>query len=494
MSSQTSDLDSLIFALFDGTISPEDHSRLQVSLKNIPQARERYRALVELHSLLEGEAEQQSTASALGSNIIPMEDVIRRQRRRFAKKSMVAAAAVILFSAFILQFVLVENVDLATAKTSFSNFSKFDFTHPTDENVHLSNTVMRKGSTLELAQGSAQLNFASGVEAYVQAPAKITLTDDLSIDLEKGTAWFNVPIEAKGFNVTSDKLKVVDLGTQFGIIAKGGSHEVHVFRGRVEAQCLFGEGEEIELTAGQARATNKLGQLKRTELKQSHFLTHLPKGLTYLHWNIAQTKDGSLNPEGNAPSASTIDSKFTKPRPASDEQETSFKPGTGYLATSWSGIDADRPRTITGWIKCPPHKPNHDAAITEWGVTRSDAVSSKWRVTINPGTGATGALRTEFGRGFIVGSTDLRDGKWHHVTSVYDGSGYGDKGSIKLYVDGHLETVSYCVPNTIQTVLGSEKSTPCRIGRNFTGSIDSITIYNGVLPAREILRQAEQGR
>lgn len=491
MDTQVSDLDSLIFSLFDGSITPEEHSRLQVSLKNLPEARERYHTLVELHSLLEHVAEQQYSASSLGSNIIPMEDVVRRQRRRFAKRSLLATAAVILFSAFLLQFILIEKPDLSTASTSFSKLSKFHFTHIEGERKDLSHTLMRKGSTLELEQGTVQLNFATGVEAYVQSPARITLTDELNLEIKRGTAWFNVPPAAKGFSVSSERLKVIDLGTQFGVIVDGDSHEVHVFKGLVEAESLFGKKETFELSAGQARQTNGLGQLKRTELDESYFLTHLPKGLTYLHWNFSKAEDGSFITEGNAPTTSKIESRFTKELPSTENQKITFKPGTGYLSTNWSGIDADRPRTITGWIKCPPHKPHNDAAITEWGVTRPYAVSSKWRVTINPGSGASGALRTEFGQGFIVGTSDLRDGKWHHFASVYDGSGYGNEDSIQLYIDGSLEAVSRCQPNTIYTVLDSEKSTPCRIGRNFTGSIGNISIYNGVLPAREILRQAK---
>ena len=98
--------------------------------------------------------------------------------------------------------------------------------------------------------------------------------------------------------------------------------------------------------------------------------------------------------------------------------------------------------------------------------------------------GVKGALRTEYGNGYIIGSTDLRDGRWHQIISIYNGSGVGDTDSIQLYVDGKMEKISAYVENEISTILDHPKSEPVTIGKGFHGSIDNLRIYQGVMPAK----------
>ena len=49
-------------------------------------------------------------------------------------------------------------------------------------------------------------------------------------------------------------------------------------------------------------------------------------------------------------------------------------------------------------------------------------------------------LRTDYGRGFAVGSTPLRDGRWHHIAVVFIPRDDADSPiEVKQYVDGRLE-------------------------------------------------------
>jgi hypothetical protein len=36
--------------------------------------------------------------------------------------------------------------------------------------------------------------------------------------------------------------------------------------------------------------------------------------------------------------------------------------------------------------------------------------------------GVLGAIRTEVGGGYLVGSTNIADGRWHHVVSLFNGT------------------------------------------------------------------------
>ena len=93
----------------------------------------------------------------------------------------------------------------------------------------------------------------------------------------------------------------------------------------------------------------------------------------------------------------------------------------------------------------------------QWGLIENTP-SVRWRICVNKfklndGGPIFGAFRTEYGQGYIVGSTPINNGVWHHVASGYDGSGYGDEGSIKLYVDGKRERISFIRRNEINTVI-----------------------------------------
>lgn len=496
MDSNDTELDTLILALLDNDISPNEHAQLQARLKIDPRARERYKSLADLQNLLECEAEQHISSQKV--ELLPMEKIVSRQRVRFATRSIMAAAALILLTGLVLQVIILDHASTGPTTAQFSKFSDFTLTHTAEHSDSSDDMTIHAGSTLELYQGTAEINFAAGVTAFILAPAKLTLKDPSTLDFESGTGWFNVPAEAVGFTVNSAQLKIVDLGTQFGVIAANNSmHEIHVFKGRVEAQCLYGEKQKMQLIAGNARRTSVVGKLETTELNDSAFLKTLPRGLTYLHWNLDSQKSNTLSVQGNLASTANISSRFTgktKQVESPSGKATQFTPSGGHLTTSWSGIGADRPRTISGWIKCPPQQPKHDNAIAEWGITLSTADSSKWRVNLNPSDNCQGALRTEFGQGYVVGTTNLRDGKWHHFASVYDGSGYGSKDTILLYIDGTREAISHSKSNTIRTNLESSISIPLRMGSNFNGSIDDLHIYNGQLPESEISRQANSNK
>ncbi|MFC4992631.1 LamG-like jellyroll fold domain-containing protein [Rubritalea tangerina] len=492
MNPDDSQLDSLILDLLDGSISPSDHVTLQQTLKSDPAARTRYQQLTEIHNLLEIEAEHQHPT--LKAEVLPMEKIVSRQRWRFAKRSLIAAAALILISALVLQVTLLDRPIPQSAETKFADYTSFKITQPANSKIPPNSTQMEPGSKLEIHQGSAEITFSSGVKAIVQAPAKLTLDQQLHVELESGIAWFQVPPEAVGFTVTSSQIKVVDLGTQFGVLAQPNTmHEVHVFKGKVKAQCLYGNKQTTTLTDGHAKRTNVTGNLLDTPLNHHAFLDSLPDGLTYLRWQL----DGSPTPatEGNISRSQTITSKITgktKKIMSPHGSATHFSPNGGHMLTNWPGIGADRPRTISAWIKIPPHTPKHDNAIAEWGITTPNADTTKWRVNINPASNKRGALRTEFGQGYVIGTTDLRDGKWHHITSVYDGSGYGSRDTIKLYVNGKPEPISQAKPNIIRTNLSSAHSTTCRVGKNFHGAIKDLYIFSGVLPPEAIAKQATQ--
>jgi hypothetical protein len=109
-----------------------------------------------------------------------------------------------------------------------------------------------------LEQGIAQLAFPWGTEVTLEAPAEFEFAPDGTRQLLRGQLIAKVTQEDTGFTIDTPTVRVIDLGTEFGVsTAPSGESEVHVFRGAVEAR-RRGDGEAISpapLTLGAGEAT-----------------------------------------------------------------------------------------------------------------------------------------------------------------------------------------------------------------------------------------------
>ena len=94
----------------------------------------------------------------------------------------------------------------------------------------------------------------------------------------------------------------------------------------------------------------------------------------------------------------------------------------------------------------------------------------------------------------VTGQTPLSDGVWHHL--VVTRNGETDEHSI--YVDGVIETVDLTTGGGTVVDLGFAISADLNIGYvdgsfNYTGVIDEVALYDGVLPADDILAHSTSG-
>lgn len=88
---------------------------------------------------------------------------------------------------------------------------------------------------LQLKEGVAQLVFAKGAVVSLEAPVELELVNDGLCRLVSGAVAANVPPDAIGFTVLTPEMRIVDLGTAFGVrIGQDAATEVHVFEGEID--------------------------------------------------------------------------------------------------------------------------------------------------------------------------------------------------------------------------------------------------------------------
>ncbi len=105
--------------------------------------------------------------------------------------------------------------------------------------------------TYDLVEGLATLKFDSGAEVVLEAPATLELINAMNCRLSRGTLVSDVPPQAIGFTIDTEKARVVDYGTRFGVSAgANGEYTVQVLTGRVEV-ADHTEAAVHNLTAGQ---------------------------------------------------------------------------------------------------------------------------------------------------------------------------------------------------------------------------------------------------
>ncbi|MEL4896712.1 LamG-like jellyroll fold domain-containing protein [Crocosphaera sp. Alani8] len=146
--------------------------------------------------------------------------------------------------------------------------------------------------------------------------------------------------------------------------------------------------------------------------------------------------------------------------------------------SSYDGISGSNARTVEAWIKVPTSAGN--VPIISWGENQP---SSKWTVRLD----GKGLLRVAVGNGWVVGSTNLLDGKWHHVAVAWEMvNGVNNIENAKLYVDGKLEKVSDKQAVTLNT-----RSSAVRIGSDlqggyFQGEMNEVRIWSEARTQKQI--------
>ena len=517
------ELNTLCNALVDGMITDAERSRLASLLLASEEARRFYvRSLALSSSLMQYAGEMQADAP----DILPGRSrVVRPAAWIWSLGSLAAAAAIVL--AFWLGWTR-ERLPGPAGGAEIA-----DAAPENDENVarlsgakdcHWSGPVIRpgeelhRGQQIKLDSGFAEITFDCGAQVTLEGPATLDLESAWEAVLQRGRLKASVPAEAVGFRVSNPSVNVVDLGTEFSMVAdEGGATEVFVLKGSVETTGRDASGNEqrpVVLREKQARRFARAGasEVHDREAKIEKFtrkvaLERMTRPANYVHWSfdeITGDRAAASIPGFEAKLETFAPSGLAEAHGDGHLQRALKLDGRLFARAAFPGIHERAARTVAFWVNVPGDASLPDAdAMLAWplgGAGRSVVIA--WNR--NPTQGVLGAVRTEAGRNSIVGSTALRDGHWHHLAIVFSPKSKGDKvekgdGPLQLrqYVDGRLEATSF--KHSAKRAKGVEaqiastddalwigRAVDDSSGARFRGGLDELFIADAALTPQEI--------
>ena len=378
---------------------------------------------------------------------------------------------------------------------------------------------LKKGQVVDLSSGLAELRFSAGVSVILEGPARLKITGPKSALLDHGRLVARVTDpRGRGFVIDGPSGRVVDLGTAFGVsVEPSGEMEVHVLEGSVNASSNKERQSVVSLHKDEGMRMGA-GASERIPADEGAFVTDLPPmpGRTpgFIRWSFEETEGMTLNNSGTGLAEDVAASRLLSARPGQGVAQRiegrsgkalAFDGVDDYAESGFEGISGRAPRTVSLWARIPIDlTPTESYAMVSWGNVKGQG--SAWQISINPREveGPPGALRAGTGKAAVVGSTDLRDGKWHHLTAVmYGGAAPSTATHVLLYVDGRLESTTRKSVRVINTKPAIEPH-GVWMGRNlsvtnpeppdalfFRGQLDEVHIFSAALDQPLIHRVME---
>lgn len=505
--------DDALDSLLSGETTPHLSIVLNDALRSDPEARRAYVQALAFEAILAREF-----APAIEE---PQAHAPARRKPRLAITAI--AATVILAATLAWQFEPLRNRLLenaadpsdADAEITHAVITSLDEASGHFGGVPLSQGLRLGDGMLQLDSGLAEITFDSGAEVTLEGPARLQLDSDHKANLAAGRASANVPEPARGFVIHTPSSYIRDLGTAFAVEVHDNSEtDLHVLEGEVEVSAtsrstvnpphILRQREAVRLAAGSIHPIDF-----KADNPGAHRKPRTARIPPSVHWSF-DSWDGSTTTDSTRGHLLKLQQKKDTPAPETIDGPFGLAlhfDGQGSFARSdYPGVGGAQPRTVACWLRLQPGDSNNRPlpnGIIAWGVRRS---VGKWQIAwnTNAGQGTVGAPRVEFGDGFAIGSTDLRDGRWHHLAVVYLGGPKANVAThVRIYVDGRLESLTGRRPRKIDTDTTSAAARPLMLGRHlgqtsgrppmsFEGDLDEVYVFEGPLLPGQIERLMKQ--
>lgn len=529
------ELHRLIEAYFHGTISPEDFAALEARLAADPEARRLLRRTANLDSALHAWAARDSSLASWQPGL-----AAAPARRALAPWVGLAVAIAFMAVGSVLWNQRTRTTATAAARGQPAPEKTAQGSAVLTQSAGAvwsgSAPVMRPGDILNtgaltLDRGLAQIEFFSGATLLVEGPAQFQIVSPWEVTWSHGKARVHVPPAARGFRLLTPGMKLVDLGTEFGVDVDRATQDVRVavFSGEVVAHPA--SGGELSLREGQgiARSGEQIARIAAgrpddfangnglRELRESNARSRFaawsaaskqqaadPRLIAYYPltevdaWsrivrNAALSGDRDL--DGGAVGVTTAAGRWPE-KPALE-----FKRPSDRVRIHIS--DTAVALTLSGWVKVDGLDRKYNALFLTDGY---EVGEPHWQIyedgrlmfSLSYPDAAGRKQNQIYYSAIAFDSATL--GRWHHVAVTYDNR----SGEVVQYLDGREvgREVSPLHVADRPIVFG-----PCELGnwglpvqnhkfpiRNLNGSLDEFALYRAALTGAEIRALYEAGK
>jgi hypothetical protein len=534
---EMSELRSLLDALCEETITPDQMRRLEEILLQHPEAEAYYVQYLSQYADL---ARHFSAGGALrgagGSPVLANAGGLPAppKRRRRATLLFIGALTALAAAALLLAWLLPrpsrhipgpggEAVDDSVAVLLQSHSAVWD----------KGDLPTRPGAALvpgwlHLKSGVAHIEFYSGATVILQGPADFQLIGRNEAYCARGSLRATVPPQAQGFTISSPKLDLVDRGTEFGLrVGADDKTEVHVFRGKVD---LFDSPQRVaaaprELTSGNGIRLDGQGQISSIPTDSAAFET--AEGLANRATALLRARQKEwLKSSQDLRRDPTLKVYYTFQQPEAwnrtlPDVAQGRHPGqdgavVGCMWTTgrWPGKEALEFKRVSNRVRLNIPGDYDSISLLAWvridslpNVNNSLMMSDGWNEGAphwqigDSGKLILGIQSKPKGKGAHYHAegaiTPDLFGQWIHLAVVYD----SEAGKVTHYLDGKAVAevpIEFDIPLHIgDTELGNwniaTHRNNCPI-RFLNGCMDEFMMFGRALDADEIARLHEQGR
>ena len=533
------EFDEAVATVCHGSASDERLQELNRLLRSDPVARDEYLLRLELHSRLASEPDlfisaQQGAcvASSPGRGVtLPLKgpnlvSLWRGRKRRLAGVVALAACVTLLAAAWLRTRWWHPSDRKGTTSTAVAMLNgavDVQWDRPAE--------APRLGAPLEpgwlrLKSGLAQIVFYSGVRVVIEGPTELQLVSPNEATCQNGRLIAEVPPQAKGFRVNTPQMNVTDLGTSFGLDAKGRRTELQVFKGSVEFQQAAGTPKQ-NLKEGAGAVSENFGPARLISVNRATFSSLFDLQLKALaaevvrhkKWRTASSRldaDPSLLVHFTFEQADLPDWRLPNSSRRENTGSDATLVGCQWVEGRWPDKRAlefrgvsDRVRmnvpgeyeslTLAAWVRVQGLDRQINSLLMSDGF---EAGTVHWSIR-NDGVLGLTAIGSEAGDYQICASPPVltldQFGLWIHLAVVIDG---GAK-RVAHYLNGvqvSANALSIKSPFRVGVAelgnwnaQGFPKADPFMI-RNFSGGIDEFCLFRRALAADEIRAIHSEGK
>jgi len=488
----------------EGDLEPHEYAEFVHALQTNPSLQEEWAKHAELHGVLgpvleqagvrEGRVAQclEEAAQAEQNGFV---SAVRRKILWIHFRQRVAWSAAAVFVVGMLTF-----WNLAS-RTLVATVVNADGSRTLQEGIRFS-----EGDKLRIDKGLVELDLDGRGRMIIEGPSEITWTDPLGAKLESGRVFLKINERGHGYRLATPQGSVTDLGTEFGVAVDPITHEVetHVILGEVEAR-PGDVAAPVRLKKNEALRFSTT-RTEKIPANPEAFYRSLPTprstAVTMVHWSMEADESSIVHPRTHRiDQESTMLRLENNPKPVDGPFGSAlhFNGRTAYAESDYPGIRGSQARTVAFWVKVPADwKPDEQHAMISWGRFLKNGTGKVWQISLNhyAPQGPVGRLWLDVNDSGTVGSTDLRDGKWHHVAVVlHPAETKNSKQQVMVYIDGEIESLTSRSIGPVKTDTDKARY-GVRIARDnkgyggswrvFHGALDEVYIFDNVLSQSEI--------